>query len=263
MAGLKQFYFTMIELLITVSVIAILAALLLPALNTAREKARAITCSGNMKQTGSATVQYTDDNDDWLYSGYNNKSDKRIYYYMPLALAPYFGVKGRVDPSKSDTLKVYSLSKFLVCPSDGREYVPDDVKKLPAALSYQLTVVDRANGAAWVPDAGTWGGGHYALNTYKQKRFRQITPGSAYCVEARLSKADGYESEYSTMGLTTNMGITEHITNAFSRGYSVSAYYTTNSASFIHRRTSAFLFTDSHVTLLRQGVQFDKNWLPK
>lgn len=58
--------FSLIELLVTIAVIAILAGLLLPALNAAREKARAIECMGQMKQLGIATVQYMNDNKDYF-----------------------------------------------------------------------------------------------------------------------------------------------------------------------------------------------------
>lgn len=63
---MKEFYFSLVELLVVISIIAILSSLLLPALKKARDKTNQAVCKGNLRQTYVLMSGYAMDNDGWL-----------------------------------------------------------------------------------------------------------------------------------------------------------------------------------------------------
>ncbi len=70
--------FTLIELLVVIAIIAILAAILLPALNSARERGRMASCQSNIRQLGTANLLYAQGNDEYFIFAADNI--QKIYW---------------------------------------------------------------------------------------------------------------------------------------------------------------------------------------
>jgi prepilin-type N-terminal cleavage/methylation domain-containing protein/prepilin-type processing-associated H-X9-DG protein len=90
MSKLKSINFTLIELLVVIAIIAILASMLLPALGSARQRARQIQCFGVYKQTGLAYMLYGGDFN-LVYPALTDDPSGH-YILWRNAIAPYYGI---------------------------------------------------------------------------------------------------------------------------------------------------------------------------
>jgi prepilin-type N-terminal cleavage/methylation domain-containing protein len=152
--------FTLIELLVVIAVIAILTALLFPAISMAKNKAHRTTCLNNLRQINLGVRMYSDDSQDASpspsWAGLPSTNVPSLYSGYKALMKNYVGLNGASSPQ----------DKIFQCPADS--FYPTWIIS-PAAFPIQLVQKSLHDDPSWDFSSYAFNGGDNAAHKFFQK----------------------------------------------------------------------------------------------